>query len=299
MSLVDELAGLIDEHDKEPENELPRINGVVVGRVLNLFDPLFLGRIQVRVPSIDGLDLSPWARMISPAASLFSGFYWLPGIEDEVLLIFENGDPNAPYILGAVWNAVMMPPLPSPVPQIRALRTPLGNQIVFTEVPPTVTIQSGPTAPVVMPSPPSPVGPFQTIALTPAGINIFGGPQITITSGVNVVSITPDGVKVVTPTVNMLAGSNVVSLTPAGINMISATSINLMCGPSILSLTPAGIVAIAPQSTTLTATATNLLTAGSATVVGAATVMVASAGAVLVTSAIPGTTLVGAPPKPA
>ena len=299
MSIIDELAELIDDPGADPKSEPPRIHGVVVGRVLNLLDPLCLGRVQVRIPSIDGLDLSPWARVIAPAASLFSGFYWIPNVEDEVLLIFEGGDPNAPYILGAVWNAAMMPPLPSPLPQIRAMRTPLGNQIVFTEAGPTLTIQSGPTPPAVMPAPPSPAGPHQTIAMTPAGINIIGGPQVTITSGANVVTITPDGVKVATPTLNIAAGANVVSLTPAGISMLSATAINLACGPSVLSLTPAGITMLAPQCTSLSMVATSVISGGTATVVGGASVLIASPGSALVTSVVPGTTLVGAPPKPA
>jgi len=39
-----------------------------------------------------------------PAAGTGRGFYWLPEIEDEVLIAFELGDPRCPYVIGALWN---------------------------------------------------------------------------------------------------------------------------------------------------------------------------------------------------
>ena len=212
MSFIDDLAQIRDELAGDGGNgpsrrSSPRMRGLAIGRVINLLDPLCLGRVQVRVPSIDGLDLFPYARVIVPGGSLFSGIYWIPNIEDEVLVMFEDEDPEAAYILGGVWNAIHMPPMPSPLPQIRTIRSPLGNQLVFTEVPPTLTIQSGPTPPVTIPSPPSPVGPMQTIMLNPLGIQIIGGPTITITCGNNVVTIGPQGVSIVTPTtIKLVAG---------------------------------------------------------------------------------------------
>src|SRR5947209_7873363 len=107
MSLVDAIANELTKDEADP-----KIYGVVVGRVINVLDPLMLGRVQVQVPSIDALDLSPWARVAMPAASLAAGLYWLPNPEDEVLVAFENGDPNAPYIIGCLWSAIMPPPLP-------------------------------------------------------------------------------------------------------------------------------------------------------------------------------------------
>ena len=135
--------------------------GVTVGRVINMLDPLAIGRLQVQMPFIDSLDLAPWARVCVPMAGMLSGEYYIPNLGDEVLVAFEHGDVNVPYILGGLWNAIERPALPSPVPQIRCTRTLVGNQIVFTEVPwPSVTvIQNGPTSPIPIPSPPSPCGP--------------------------------------------------------------------------------------------------------------------------------------------
>lgn len=119
MSLIDIMVKSGSE-SADPGAD-PKIYGVVVGRVINLLDPLMLGRVQVEIPAIDALDLSPWARVATPAASLASGFYWIPSLEDEVLVAFEQGDINAPYVIGCLWSAIMVPPLPSPLPQIRMI----------------------------------------------------------------------------------------------------------------------------------------------------------------------------------
>ena len=37
------------------------------------------------------------------------GFYCLPEVDDEVLVVFEHGDVRRPYILGALWNGKDLP----------------------------------------------------------------------------------------------------------------------------------------------------------------------------------------------
>lgn len=171
--------------------------GVAVGRVINLLDPMTLGRVQVQLPFIDSVDLSPWARVATPMAGFGHGCYFIPNVMDEVLVAFEHGDISAPYIIGSLWNAMTPPPMPSPVPQIRTIRTLVGNQIVFTEAPPTVTIQSGPTPPVTIPAPPTPAGP-PTIILSPTGVQII--------FGLNIINMTPDGITITgTPNLNLVA----------------------------------------------------------------------------------------------
>lgn len=185
--------------------------GVVVGTVINVLDPMMLGRVQVQLPFIDSLDLSPWARVAMPMAGLLHGFYFIPNPGDEVLVAFEHGDVNAPYVIGSLWNALAPPPLPSPVPQIRAIRTLAGNQIVMSEAPPTLTIQSGPTSPVPIPMPPTPAGP-PTVIMSPAGIQIM--------SGRNVINMTEAGIQIV-------AGTNAINMTPDGITITAAANLTL------------------------------------------------------------------------
>jgi phage baseplate assembly protein gpV len=208
--------------------------GVTVGRVINMLDPLAIGRLQVQLPFIDSLDLAPWARVCVPMAGMLSGAYYIPNIGDEVLVAFEHGDPKAPYILGSLWNAIERPPLPSPVPQIRTTRTLTGNQIVFTEAPPTVTIQNGPTSPIPIPSPPIPSGPYQTILLNPAGcmvqaltVQMISTGSVTITVGGNIVSITPAGVSITSTGTLTLSAAGAIDITSGGVVNIQGSLVKI------------------------------------------------------------------------
>ncbi|MGH7575759.1 MAG: phage baseplate assembly protein V [Longimicrobiales bacterium] len=189
--------------------------GVVTGQVINPVDPLMLGRVQVRLPFLDALDLSPWARVAVPMAGMLHGMYFIPNLGDEVLVAFEHGDVNAPYIIGSLWTAMAPPPLPTPLPQIRAIRTLAGNQIVFTELPPSITIQTAPTAPEVLPTPPSPVGPHNSIKLAPDGVETTSPTTIRLQVGSNLFVISQAGI-------TMTAGGSVVGITPDGVTIAGA-----------------------------------------------------------------------------
>jgi len=227
---------MIEETLAEPSTDegFKKYYGVTVGRVINMLDPLAIGRLQVQLPFIDSLDLAPWARVCVPMAGMLSGDYFIPNIGDEVLVAFEHGDVRAPYILGSLWNAIVRPPLPSPLPQIRTTRTLVGNQIVFTEVPPTVTIQNGPTSPVPIPSPPIPTGPYQTIQLSPVGcvvdamqIQMMAATLMQITIGGTSVTITPSGVAITSAGALTLAAAGAISISAGGTCSIQAPLVKI------------------------------------------------------------------------
>ena len=88
-----------------------RISGVVVGVVTNnQDDPDGLGRVKVKFPWLSNDEESFWARVAVPMAGKERGFYFLPEVEDEVLVAFEHGDPRFPYVLGSLWNGQDKPP---------------------------------------------------------------------------------------------------------------------------------------------------------------------------------------------
>lgn len=87
-----------------------RVTGVVVGVVTNNQDPDGLGRIKVKFPWLSDADESSWARIAAPMAGKERGLYFLPEVDDEVLVIFEHGDLRFPFVLGALWNGKDKPP---------------------------------------------------------------------------------------------------------------------------------------------------------------------------------------------
>src|SRR4030095_2564426 len=36
--------------------------------------------------------------------------WFIPDVDDEVLVVFEGGDPRRPYVIGALWNGTDSPP---------------------------------------------------------------------------------------------------------------------------------------------------------------------------------------------
>lgn len=87
-----------------------RYYGVCVGIVTNNQDPEGLGRVKVRFPWLSDKDESTWARVATFMAGPQRGAYFLPEVEDEVLVAFEYGVVERPYVLGALWNGQDKPP---------------------------------------------------------------------------------------------------------------------------------------------------------------------------------------------
>jgi uncharacterized protein involved in type VI secretion and phage assembly len=53
---------------------------------------------------------SDWARIATTMAGPNRGTYFLPEVNDEVLVAFEHGDVRFPYVIGAMWNGQDQPP---------------------------------------------------------------------------------------------------------------------------------------------------------------------------------------------
>lgn len=185
-----------------------RFPGVVTGKVINVLDPMMLGRVQVQLPFVDSVDLSPWARVAVLMAGPLHGSYFLPNVGDEVLVAFEHGDVNAPYVIGSLWNAMAPPPLASPVPQVRTLRTPAGNQITFVEAPPAITISTL-------------AG--QTVNLSPAGVQVNAAGAV--------VSITPAAVTITAPTIALNA-TQAINLAAPTVAIKAGSAVSITSGTS-------------------------------------------------------------------
>jgi uncharacterized protein involved in type VI secretion and phage assembly len=87
-----------------------RFFGLAVGIVTNNKDPDGQGRIKVRFPWLSDAEESHWARLAVPMAGPGRGVYFLPEVDDEVLVAFEHGDVRFPCVIGALWNGSDAPP---------------------------------------------------------------------------------------------------------------------------------------------------------------------------------------------
>lgn len=67
------------------------------------------GRVLVRFPWDREAKYFCWLRVIQPWAGKSWGQQWIPRIGDEVAVIFLEGDPDVPIIIGSMYNADNMP----------------------------------------------------------------------------------------------------------------------------------------------------------------------------------------------
>ncbi len=127
--------------------EKPTINGtqtaVVVGPPGEEIWPDQYSRVKVQFhwdrEGKNDLGSSCWVRVSTPWAGKQWGMIHIPRIGQEVIVAFEEGDPDRPIIVGSVYNYEQMPPFP--LPESKTLsgiksRTHKGqgyNEIVFDD----------------------------------------------------------------------------------------------------------------------------------------------------------------------
>jgi phage baseplate assembly protein V len=100
--------------------------GVYRGLVVESHDPQQLGRVLLSLPVFDE---QVWAPVATLDAGNGHGSWFVPDPGDEVLVAFEAGDPDQPYVIGSVWSATGRPPESDPARTV--LRTRHGTLIVF------------------------------------------------------------------------------------------------------------------------------------------------------------------------
>jgi Rhs element Vgr protein len=102
-------------------------------------DPEQLGRVKVRFFWQESGDDFPWLRLIHPYGGKMSssdqhGFYFIPEIGDEVMIGFENDNPDKPFVIGNVYHKNSKPDHWYDADNNKkSIRTRNGNQIIFSD----------------------------------------------------------------------------------------------------------------------------------------------------------------------
>lgn len=82
----------------------------VIGIVVDNVDKEGLGRVKVKFPTLPEQPESFWLRQMTPNGGKGNGLYALPEKEDEVLVMFLQGNQDNGVILGQFWNGKEKPP---------------------------------------------------------------------------------------------------------------------------------------------------------------------------------------------
>ena len=116
MGLYDIINEITEHQVTKTETGDNRIWGVMVGLVAQNFDPnsssaggtnsgedAMDGRVCVIIPTRDeNANQLKWARVAMPSGGSKWGHYFLPEVGDQVLLAFEGGNIEKPYVIGCI-----------------------------------------------------------------------------------------------------------------------------------------------------------------------------------------------------
>jgi uncharacterized protein involved in type VI secretion and phage assembly len=108
------------------------VPGVVTGIVKRVDDPKRLGRVQLGFPWLNPSYRTDWAPIAAPLTGKSRGAFFMPEIEDEVLVSFEHGSFDHPFIVGFLWNGEHKPP-----------ETDLKNRVILTPGGHTLRFEDG------------------------------------------------------------------------------------------------------------------------------------------------------------
>ena len=117
--------------------ERQRLYGVYPALVTDVQDPDNQGRVQIKlpfVPDADGGTALAWARLATLMAGNGRGSWFIPDVNDEVLVAFTAGDPRRPVVIGALWNGVDAPPeTMDSANNVRSVTSRSGHTLTFDD----------------------------------------------------------------------------------------------------------------------------------------------------------------------
>jgi len=192
-----------------------RFYGAYPALVSNIKDPDGQGRVKVKLPwSPDGKGASyeAWARLATMMAGNNRGSWFIPDVNDEVMLMFMGGDPRQPCVVGALWNGQDSPPQSmdgAGKNYIKTIRSRNGVQVTLddTDGKETMTLET-------------PAGQTVTLTDSPASINLqdsngnsiqMQASGITITAAAQVTIDAPAGLTITASMVTVSSGMSTFS----------------------------------------------------------------------------------------
>ena len=110
--------------------------GLYPALVTDIVDPDRLGRIEVKFPWLGeaGAGLRAWATLLTPYADDDQGFVAFPEVDTQVVVAFEAGELQRPYIVGSCWNGKEMMPVTATRPNDRrVIKSRAGSVFEFDD----------------------------------------------------------------------------------------------------------------------------------------------------------------------
>ena len=95
-------------------------------------DPDGLGRVKVLFPWQNINETTPWIRVVNPYAGS-GNLYFVPEVDDQVMVGFEFDHPDRPYVIGSVYHGKSAPEYFTEKNSTKAIQTKCGHRILFED----------------------------------------------------------------------------------------------------------------------------------------------------------------------
>jgi uncharacterized protein involved in type VI secretion and phage assembly len=105
------------------------VQGLLIGTVTEI--DASLGRVKVAIPERE--HDTHWAPVAAAMAGGGRGAFFMPEVGDEVIIGFDRGQFDHPYVVGFLWNGQDAPPRTDG--KIRVLRSVNGHELTFYDPP--------------------------------------------------------------------------------------------------------------------------------------------------------------------
>ncbi|WP_051884965.1 phage baseplate assembly protein V, partial [Chryseobacterium luteum] len=103
-------------------------------RVLDNNDPSGMGRVRVQFPWQEKKgEKSPWIRLIQPHSGSGKGFHFIPEIGEEILVDFESGNAEKPFVAGTQYNGSETSSYHTSGNDLKVTKTRSGHTIIMDD----------------------------------------------------------------------------------------------------------------------------------------------------------------------
>ena len=135
-----------------------------------------------------GSEKTPWIRLLQPHSGSGKGFYFVPEIGEEVLVGFQGGNAEKPYVIGTQYNGKEKSGYADKENNIKAVHTRSGTKIILNDSEGSILIEdpSGNTYHMDGQGNIKVSAPRNISFTAGQNINISAGQNITTTAGMNI-----------------------------------------------------------------------------------------------------------------
>ena len=152
-------------------------------RVIDNNDSIGMGRVRVQFPwQEEKNQMTPWIRLIQPHSGAGKGFYFIPEIGEEVLVGFESGNAEKPFVMGTHYNGSETSSYHTSGNDKKVIHTRSGTKIILNDAEGSVFIEDPSGNTYLMD------GNGNINVNAPNDMTFTAGKNVTITAGMNITS---------------------------------------------------------------------------------------------------------------